>query len=292
MLRYWFMLGKRALAMIGFFGGVFAMVGADRAEADTQVSVTARNWNLFHSFSFYDPQNEFQETEQAFFIPMLGGSVTVSGDWLPANSSLSLTVLNGRGDRKFSENQFNPGNPVPFNAGHINGYDKVDRTDIEAIWQFPVGMEGANLFVGARYITFQQERFITDQTNSLGVVDNTFFKFDDIDVQSYYVEFGGGLSDALDEGKRHLLFGNLTLSLGREEQDVTFYNQDGSFNSAVKSVDTVFGIDTNFGYAFRPTDDTTLSLRYRLFVAGPADGWGRDGSSVVHGPELQISHRF
>ena len=280
----------KTIQALAIFGILFSGFGISSASAETQVTMTARNWNLFHSFSFYEPENEFQETTKAFFIPMYGASATIRDDRL-GNSSISLTVLHGAGDRDFSLNQVNLNAAPPSNASHINGFDEVERTDVEAIWQFPVGTQGASLFAGLRYITFQQERFITDITNSSGT-DNTRYKFSDIDVQSYYIEVGGGLSSAMDEAQRHLLFGNLTLSLGHETQDAKFFNTNGSLKSTAETDDVVFGIDTNFGYALRASDRTTLSARYRLFVAGPIDRWARDGNSVIHGPELQISHKF
>ena len=257
--------------------------------AETNLTVTARNWNLFQGDSFYRPNNPFQQSAQHYFIPMLGGTATVSGDWLPANSSLSLTVLNGRGDRKVSGNGFNTGSGF---GALLNGYQKVERTDIEAIWQFPVGMQGASLFFGGRYIGLQTDSFITNRVFSGNVVDSTAYKNVDDDEKSYWVEVGGGVSGALDEAKRHLLFGNITLMLGSDTTKTQVFDVDGTPLAFNKSTDTVFGIDTNFGYALRPSDNATLTARYRIFVSSQVDNWSRDGSAIVHGPELQFSYKF
>ena len=223
------------------------------------INLTPRIW-----YSYVNLSSEDYSSTEMFALPLYGATLAVTPRSTP-NWHYLLTGLYGEGD----------GETV---SAYGNGKRDVERLDIELLARYNFPGRNFSLFVGPRYVKFDQTLNVPSFTT-------------DLQSKIYIFELGLGTHADLTEDGRHRLFGNFTLGLGRLEWD--YSDSDG-----LTSSDSYFApaIDFNTGYQYAITASTNVSLRYRLFsiVTKPevASGYEQKKLETIHGPELTFTVAF
>jgi hypothetical protein len=263
-------LGRFGLA-VGLAAGL-VFVGArahaaDLYEPGTQplpppaawkLAITPRVWFAWEDDSFFQSSTGTQQSQETYFYPFYGGSVSAIS---PGGTAYSLTILHGEGEAAVrGVNQdccllafattadFNQTVPnqifistlaVGNGGSFYEGTVKNERTDVEAIAQIPVS-EGFTGTIGARYINFQRNEndavtfpVAVLQADTLGnrfseIVNVTFpnQKFS-LEQNFWLGELGFGLTRPANQSGSIQFFGNMTGMFGYA--DVTEFKTPSGF---------------------------------------------------------------
>jgi hypothetical protein len=249
-------------------------------------AVTPRVWFAWENDSFFQDTNPgVQQSQEVYFYPFYGGSLTAVS---PGGTSYSITGLHGEGDAEVS------GVIAGALPQTFHGTVENKRTDIEAIAQ-PQIAEGVVGTLGARYINFQRNErdqfFFCDAINcDLDLSGTGRF---DLEQNFWLGELGFGVSRPVGAMRRWIFFGNVTGMFGFA--DLVKFNVPGGggtgvFNLQKGQLDgAVIGVDTNAGVGFKLTESMLLSARYRLFYLSAPDVRFDIGGNFIQGPEVNLS---
>ena len=204
----------------------------------------------------------------AAFIPLYGGSIAFSPDWIRGLSVL-FTGFHGEGD----------GDAVqPSNApGNQRADRELTRSDVELLLRYQIPDTTLLLFFGPRYITFEQRT----EFSTYYIQEKT---------QLLIVQVGLGGFASLSESGNHRFFGNLTAGVATEFFE--YESTENGFESFKDDPAVTGSIDLNVGYEYLVSDWSSVSLRYRTFVLFGEDDFGQDDLTTVHGPEIGVAFRF
>ena len=204
----------------------------------------------------------------ATFIPLYGGSIALSPDWIQGLSVL-FTGFHGEGD----------GDAVqPSNApGNQRADRELARTDIELLLRYQIPDTKVIIFFGPRYIDFEQRtEFATYYIQE--------------ETQLLIVQAGVGGFGSLSDSGDHRFFGNLTV--GAAVQSYKYESTESGFESFKDDPEVTASIDLNVGYQYLVNHWASVSLRYRAFVLFGEDDFGQDDLVTIHGPEIGVALRF
>jgi hypothetical protein len=260
------------------------------------LTLTPRVWFAWENDSFFQDNRFTQQTQETYFYPFYGGSVTATS---PGGTSYSLTILHGEGDAKLNGATLTQ---VPvFGVYQVKDGDvSNERTDVEGIAQIPLS-EGVSGILGARFINFQR-----DERSTFTAVDPEFFGIPPAFVgqtgrfqleQNFWLgEIGFGVSRPVNARGSIRFFGNLIGMFGNASVE-TFKtpteSASGIFNLQREQLEgAVIGVDTNAGVAFDLSQNMVLSGRYRIFYLSAPDVKFDVGGYFIHGPEVNLSFTF
>jgi hypothetical protein len=253
---------------------------------DMQFSFQPRAWYAIQSSSVpvssVSPAGAGAQTATPFDYPFAGATVGVRGGWLGENG-VALTVLHGQSKDKFSALSTDYSTFATANQG----YAKLERTDIEALFLHPLNSSGsASFFLGGRSITFFSSSISNNIDGSPASPELVVKEAE----RDYFLETGLGLSTNITDDGKHGLIANVVGLIGRTYNRMEFINQGPTFEAKVDQWSA--GFDTNVGYTYKINDQITLLTRYRAFITAPLSNWNGSGNFLIHGPELGLRYEF
>ena len=199
-------------------------------------------------------------------VPLGGLSLTFGpkgGNW-----DLSINGLAGSGD---SDLTFLSDGVWGLQNG---GKFEIDRVDYEALYRYRLSDSPVYFGFGLRYVDVEEQYIGAVE----GLLETDF-------TEITLGEFAVGFSRQVTEGSRHSMFANLLLGFGQFDYKAIEVGEPDILDDG-----SAFLVDTNVGWQYVMTEQTSISARYRV-IAVVSSG-ELDEQDTVQGPEFAFTFRF